>query len=49
MALSFPPYKDCPFNEKGEWLGKCHVEWALNKEMRDSFRDLIKSINEFKQ
>ena len=44
IAFSFPPYKDCTFNEKGEWIGKCHIEWAFNKSLRDASRDLISGI-----
>jgi hypothetical protein len=42
IAISFPPYGDCPLKEKGEWIVKYHIEWTVNKSLRDFNRDLIK-------
>jgi hypothetical protein len=42
IASLFPPYRDCPFNDKGEWIGKCYVKWEFNKD----FQDMIRSIKD---
>lgn len=44
IAFLFPPYKECPFNEKGEWIGKCYIKWAFNKSLQDWIRS-IKDIS----
>ena len=38
IAFLFPPYRECPFNEKGEWIGKCYIKWAFNKNIQDIIR-----------
>jgi hypothetical protein len=40
VALLFPPYKECPFNDKGEWTGTCYVKWTFNKSLLDSIRSI---------
>ena len=40
IAFLFPPYKDCPFNEKGEWIGKCYIKWEFNRTLRDMIDDI---------
>ena len=41
IAFLFPPYKECPINEKGEYVGTCYIQWEFNRDLRrmiDGFR-----------
>jgi hypothetical protein len=46
VVVLFPPYKECGFNDKGEWTGKCYINWEFNRDLRAWISDIKEIIFE---